>query len=173
MACAHEGELSVRDIATACGLSKSRVHQLLQETSPREAAKHLSDLRRDGWPSPKGRPRDEETIRDRLFDEAKALVECIDWLERLEQGKPVVVEVETERLPLDHRRVLGVLRRIAGDVDELARLAGIPLTNAEQRRIAHRRRFEVPPEERPRLSMQHERALLRASLGLDPWSKGP
>jgi len=53
--------------------------------------------------------------------------ECLDWLERLERGESVVVnllpEVHDQRdfVTFDRPRVLRVLRRIAGDLDELSR----------------------------------------------------
>src|SRR4051794_3836956 len=146
---AHQEGLSVRQIATATGLSSSRVHQLLGSDEAREIPRWLSQQRRRGRPSPPDVPA-------RLADELEALRRCREWLERLERGEAVVVNLrpetdpETEYVAFDRPRVLRVLARIIADLDELA--GHPPLAdkepaedeNAEARRARHRRRLAEP-----------------------------
>ena len=105
---AHQAGLSVRQIAAATGLSSSRVHQLLGSDEAREIPRWLSQRRRRGRPSPPDVP-------TRLADELEALRRCREWLERLERGEPVVVNLrpetdpETEYVAFDRPRVLRVL----------------------------------------------------------------
>src|SRR3954464_1686269 len=126
---AHRSGLSVRRIASATGLSSSRVHQLLGSDEAREIPRWLSQQRRRGRPSPPDAPA-------RLADELEALRRCREWLERLEGGEPVVVNLrpetdpETEFVAFDRPRVLRVLARIIADLDELA---GYPPIGAESR----------------------------------------
>ena len=53
---------------------------------------------------------------------------CIDWLQQLERGETVVVnlrpdtEAETEFVSFDRPRVVRVLERIAADLDTLSLL---------------------------------------------------
>src|SRR3954463_10048444 len=172
---AHQSGLSVRQIATATGLSSSRVHQLLGSDEAREIPRWLSQQRRRGRPS-------QPDVPARLADELEALRRCHEWLERLERGEPVVVNLrpetdpETEYVAFDRPRVLRVLARIIADLDGLA---GFPPVAEEDikkggvgaRRARHRRRLaEADPAPRP-LTMQEERAALRALLKLPPSEK--
>ena len=69
------------------------------------------------------RPEPETEIRSRLAREVEVLRECIDWLQRLERGESVVVnlrpdaDAETEFVGSDRPRVVRVLERIAVDLD--------------------------------------------------------
>jgi hypothetical protein len=69
------------------------------------------------------RPEPETEIRSRLAREVEVLRECIDWLQRLERGESVVVnlrpdaDAETEFVGSDRPRVVRVLERIAADLD--------------------------------------------------------
>jgi hypothetical protein len=123
-------------------------------------------------------------LQVRLAGEMEALRRCRDWLERLERGDMVVVNLrpetdpETEYVSFDRPRVLRVLNRIIADLDELAGLPPIADEeeakgdDAEARRVRHRKRLaerDPPPK---RLSMREERAALRASLVLPPSERG-
>jgi hypothetical protein len=174
---AHQSGLSVRQIATATGLSSSRVHQLLGSDEAREIPRWLSQQRRRGHPSPPDVPA-------RLADELKALRRCREWLERLDRGERVVVNLrpetdrETEYVAFDRPRVLRVLARIIADLDDLA--GRPPITeekavrgeDAEARRVRHRQRLAEPDPPPKRLTMREERAALRALLDRPPSGKG-
>src|SRR3954463_1601295 len=116
---AHQAGLSVRQIAAATGLSSSRVHQLLGSDEAREIPRWLSQQRRQGCLSPPDVPA-------RLAGELEALRRCREWLERLERGEPVVVNLRPETAPetayvaFDRSRVPRVLARIIAALDELA-----------------------------------------------------
>ena len=168
---AHQEGLSVRQIAAATGLSSSRVHQLLGSDEAREIPRWLSQQRRRGCPSL-------PDVSARLAGELEALRWCREWLERLDRGERVVVNLrpetdpETEYVAFDRPRVLRVLARIIADL-----LAGYPPIaaegrtegkNAEARRAHHRRRLAEPDPPPKRLSVQEERAALWDALGHPP-----
>jgi hypothetical protein len=64
-----------------------------------------------------------------LAREVEVLRRCIDWLQRLEHGETVAVnlrpdtEVETERVSFDRTQVVRVLERIAAELDSISLLA--------------------------------------------------
>ena len=78
----------------------------------------------DGKETAEG-PEPQTKIRTCLAREVEVLRRCIDWLQRLERGETVVVnlrpetEVETEFVSFDRLRVVRVLERIAADLDDL------------------------------------------------------
>ena len=115
---AHQSGLSIRQIASATGFSSSRVHQLLGSEEAREIPRWLSQRRDEAAPS-----RGHRDLRARLADELAALRRCRAWLERLERGDQVVVNLrpesdpETECVSFDRLRVLRVLARIIADLD--------------------------------------------------------
>ena len=126
---AHQAGLSIRKIADASGLSSSRIHQLLNASEAHEIPVWLSDLRSsnagsDGKETAEG-PEPQTKIRTCLAREVEVLRRCMDWLQRLERGETVVVnlrpdtEVETEFVSFDRLRVVRVLERIAADLDDL------------------------------------------------------
>jgi hypothetical protein len=170
---AHQEGLSVRQIATATGLSSSRVHQLLGSDEAREIPRWLSQQRRRGRPS-------QPDVPARLADELKALRRCHEWLERLDRGERVVVNLrpetdpETEYVAFDCPRVLGVLARIIADLDELAGYPPIAAEGrtqgktAEARRAHHRRRLAEPDPPPKRMTVQEERAALWDALDHPP-----
>jgi hypothetical protein len=170
---AHQAELSVRQIATATGLSSSRVHQLLGSDEAREIPRWLSQQRRRGRPS-------QPDVPARLADELEALRRCHEWLERLDRGERVVVNLrpetdpDTEYVAFDRSRVLRVLARIIADLDELAGYAPSAAESrtegktAEDRRAHHRRRLAEPDPPPKRLTVQEERAALWDALGHPP-----
>jgi hypothetical protein len=113
-----------------------------------------------------------------------ALRRCREWLECLDRGEQVVVNLrtetdsETEYVSFDRPRVLRVLARIIADLDELAGFPPIAdkergkVGDAEALRVRHRRRLAEPDPPPKRLSMREERAALRASLDLPPTERG-
>src|SRR3954452_12083873 len=174
---AHQAGLSVRQIAVATGLSSSRVHQLLGSDEAREIPRWLSQRRgRDRPSQPDGQAR--------LAGELEALRRCREWLERLDRGEPVVVNLrpetdpETEYMAFDRPRVLRVLARIIADLDELAGSPPIGAEsraegkNAEARRARHRRRLAEPDPPPKRMTVQEERAALWDALGRPPHKRG-
>ena len=179
---AHRAGLSIRQIALAAGLSSSRVHQLLKEVDATEIPEWLSRLRQDDGQSGedgKGESTNLETkIRARAAAESTILRQCINWLEQLDRGEMVIVNLrpdtdeETEFVSFDRQRVLKVLKRIAADLDDLTRrsaqemdcsiLPGDDLDALSR----HRRELAEPPPKS--LSHREQRAALRAKLGLPP-----
>ena len=167
------GKVSVRQIAAATGLSSSRVHQLLGSDEAREIPRWLSQQRRRGRPS-------QPDVPARLAGELEALRRCREWLERLDRGEQVVVNLrpetdpETEYVAFDRPRVLRVLARIIADLDELAGYPPIAAESrtegktAEARRARHRRRLAEPDPPPKRLTVQEERAALWDALGRPP-----
>src|SRR3954470_10688725 len=144
---AHQSGLSIRQIAGATGLSSSRVHQLLGSEEARGIPRWLSQRRDEAAP-----PRGHRDLRARLAGELEALRRCREWLERLERGEEVVVNLrpesdpETEYVSCAPLRVLRVLARIIADLDGLAGfppLAEVKVKKegAEARRARHRRRL--------------------------------
>jgi hypothetical protein len=170
---AHQSGLSVRQIAAATGLSSSRVHQLLGSDEAREIPRWLSQQRRRDRPS-------QPDVPARLAGELEALRRCREWLEGLERGEQVVVNLrpetdpETEYVAFDRPRVLRVLARIIADLDELAGYPPIGAESraegksAEARRARHRRRLAEPDPPPKRLTVQEERAALWDALGRPP-----
>ena len=185
---AHQSGLSVRQIAVATGLSSSRAHQLLGSDEAREISRWLSQQRRRNRPD---RPRQEAArsplhpdLQARLASELEALRRCREWLDRLDRGETVVVnlrpetDAEMEYVSFDRPRVLRVLARIIADLDELAGFPPIAeekaaqAEDAEARGVRHRQRLAEPEPPPKRLSMREERAALRALLDLPPSERG-
>jgi transcriptional regulator with XRE-family HTH domain len=182
---AHHAGLSIRQIAAATGLSRSRIHQLLQDDEAREIPTWLSQLRahddtaareEDAAPSST-----QARMQARVAEEVEVLRWCLDWLERLEQGAPVIVNLRpgtedaTEYVRFDQARVRRVLARIAADLDTLARQG--PETEPDSAepvadlRARHRHRL-AEPEEQPRRgrTAKEQREALRKAFGLPPYS---
>src|SRR3954451_22409683 len=86
---AHQSGLSVRQIAAATGLSSSRVHQLLGSGEGHEIPRWLGQQRRRDHPS-------QTEVQARLAGELEALRGCREWLERLDRGERVVVNLRPE-----------------------------------------------------------------------------
>ena len=164
IAVAHQAGLSVRQIAVAVRLSPARVHQLLHapmSTSALSAALvwQSTDTKAaigSGGP---------------LTPKTALLRECIDWLERLERGELVAVnlseasERETEYVPVDRSQVRLVLQRIAQDLERQAAGGG---SQQEGPGTPRRDRLaDLVPNPAP-LSPWQERAQLRRQFGLDP-----
>ena len=133
---AHQTGLSIRKIAGATGLSSSRIHQLLNAPEGKEIPVWLSQLRQSsrgsGGKKKAKRLEPETEIRSRLAREVEVLRRCTDWLQRLERGENVVVnlrpdeDVETEFVAFDRPRVVRVLERIAADLDTFSLVPNDP-----------------------------------------------
>ena len=123
-------------------------------------------------------------LQARFTGELEALRQCREWLERLDRGERVVVNLrpetdpETEYVAFDRPCVLRVLARIIADLDDLA--GNPPIAeeeatqreDAEARRVRHRRRLAEPDPPPKRLSVQEERAALWDALSLPPHKRG-
>jgi hypothetical protein len=128
---AHHAGLSIRQIAAATGLSRSRIHQLLHNDDAREIPAWHMHLRAHDLSSAgeadADQPVSPSLMPARVADEVEVLRWCINWLKQLERGEMVVVNLRadmedaTEFVRFDHARVRRVLARMAADVDELAR----------------------------------------------------
>src|SRR5258708_36012153 len=178
---AHQAGLSIRKIAGATGLSSSRIHQLLNAPEAKEIPVWLSQLRQssrgsDGKKKAE-RPEPETEIRSRLAREVEGLRRCTDWLQRLERGENVVVnlrpdeDVETEFVAFDRPRVGRVLERIAGDLDTLSLVPHDPHVDKKSKhdpRARHRHELAEPPRELKKLSHREQQTALRGALGLPP-----
>src|SRR4051794_36748455 len=176
---AHQSGLSMRQIAAGTGLSSSRVHQLLGSEESREIPRWLSQRReQEAGPSTA-----HAGSRTRLAGEMASLRRCREWLERLERGEEVMVNLrpetdpETEYVAFDRPRVLRVLARIIADLDGLAGFPPIAEEEvkkggAEARRARHRRRLAEPDPPPQPLTVREERAALRALLNLPPSEEG-
>ena len=98
-----------------------------------------------------------------------------DWLQRLERGENVVVnlrpdeDVETEFVAFDRPRVVRVLERIAAD---LSLMANDPHADKESNhrdpRARHRYELAESPPKPKKLSHREQRTAFRAALGLPP-----
>jgi hypothetical protein len=138
---AHEAGLSIRKIAGATGLSSSRIHQLLNAPEGKEIPVWLSQLRQSsrgsGGKKKAERQKSETEIRSRVAREVEVLRRCTDWLQRLERGENVVVNLrldedfETEFVAFDQPRVVRVLERIAADLDTLSLVPNDPHADKE------------------------------------------
>ncbi len=143
------------------------------------------------------RPLQSSELEAELEAEVAVLRRCIGWLEQLERGEMVVVnmhletDAETEYVRFDGERVRRILERIAADVEKLAHQGREGSTQAptnvsalpqgeqtqphaqpqrqeEDALARHRHRLAEPPPKERNLSPKEERAALRAKLGLPP-----
>ena len=156
---ANREGMSVRDIARQVGLGPTRVHQLVTSPHADCVEDALSVLREAGWPAPEDPlPGAEEQVANRLTEEATALISCAEWLASLAAGERPVVNLrpdndlpDTDYVAVDHSRVIRVLRRIAHDLEELARTRRVKdlssSANDGDPRLRLRRRLAEPPIE--------------------------
>ena len=87
---AHDAGLSIRQIAAATGLSRSRIHQLLQDDDARELRAWLPhrldrELAADVQPDTE-HPAFDSVLQARGADEVEVLRWCMDWLAQLKRG---------------------------------------------------------------------------------------
>ena len=123
-------------MATAAGLSPSRVHQLVAAADPDALDAARGELRAAGWPAPEDPDSGDDTeldgrdtIAGRLSDEVSWLRQCADWLAHLDADsyppavslRPAADWPDRAVVAVDLARVAAVIDRIAADVDELAR----------------------------------------------------
>jgi hypothetical protein len=181
---AHDAGLSIRQIAAATGLSRSRIHQLLQEQEAHEIPEWLTHLRdREGnpdTPSDTDQRAPDASLRAHIAREVEVLRWCMAWLEQLEHGEMVVVnlrpdtEDQTQLTRFDHARVMRVLARITSDFDALARRdpqeeADAPEDEADPL-TRHQRRL-AEPEEKPRgRTAKEQRDAIRKAAALPPYN---
>jgi hypothetical protein len=181
---AHDAGLSIRQIAAATGLSRSRIHQLLQEQEAHEIPEWLTHLRdrevNPDTPSDTDQRAPDASIRAHIAREVEVLRWCMAWLEQLEQGEMVVVNLrpdtddQTQFTRFDHARVMRVLARITSDFDALARRdpqeeADAPEDDADPRKRHQRRLAE--PEEKPRgRTAKEQRDAIRKAAGLPSYN---
>ncbi len=136
LAFARAEGISVRKIAAEAGLSPTRVHQLTTDVDLPTLEEALGALRSCGWPAPEDPDAsdDEELagralVADRLDDEVGWLRQCAEWLDHLEHKTfPPAANLRPEgdhpdryHVVVNLARVGDILRRIAFDVEELAR----------------------------------------------------
>ena len=83
--------ISIRTLATAIGLSPSRVRQIVAAADLDALDAALGELRAAGWPAPEHPDSGEDTelggrdtIADRLSNEVSWLRQCADWLAHLD-----------------------------------------------------------------------------------------
>jgi hypothetical protein len=179
---AHQAGLSIRRIAGSIGLSSSRIHQLLTASESKEIPVWLSQLRQSsGGYAPKEeaeRAEPETKIESRLSREVGVLRRCVDWLQRLEGGENVIVnlrldtDVETEFVNFDRPRVVRVLERIAAVLDNFGLVPNDPQADKEANQndpqARHRRELAESSREPKKLSPREQRTALRVELGLPP-----
>jgi hypothetical protein len=155
IAAAHHVGVSVRTIAAAVRLSPARVHQLL----------HTPEAQTLGaWSRSSADP------ERPLAATASRLRECVDWLDRLEQGGLVAVNLregtdpETEYVPVDRRQVRQVLHRIARDLEDVAAGQAVGADHPPDARRERLADLQPPP---PPLNSLEERRQRRRRLGMD------
>jgi hypothetical protein len=163
-------------------MSSSRVHQLLNAPEAKQMPVWLSQPRQSSGGSGRKkkaeRPEPETEIRSRLAREVEVLRRCANWLQQLERGENVVVnlrpdaDVETEFVAFDRPRVVRVLERIAADLDNLSLvpndLHAAKESNHPDPRARHRDELAEPSLQPKKLSHREQRTALRAALGLPP-----
>jgi hypothetical protein len=182
---AHDAGLSIRQIAAATGLSRSRIHQLLQEREAHDIPAWLTDLRDRAFtpetPSDTDQHAPDASIRAHIASEVEVLRWCMAWLEQLEHGEMVVVNLrpdtddQTQFTRFDHARVMRVLARITSDLDALARRNPQDKAEGPEDDVDPLKRHQqrlAEPEEKPRgRTAKEQREALRKAFGL-PHYKG-
>ncbi|WP_432088487.1 hypothetical protein [Streptomyces sp. bgisy095] len=132
--------VSVRKAAEAAGLSPNRVHQLTKDADLDALDVVLSELRAAGWPATEDLEGsdDEElsgraSVAERLVDEVGWIRQCADWVDHLDREsylpaanlRPEADFPDRANVVVNSARVSAILRRIAFDVDELARARSV------------------------------------------------
>jgi hypothetical protein len=180
---ARDAGLSIRQIAAATGLSRSRIHQLLQHPEARERPTWLTHVRghdhaSDGEAA-RAHAASPAVMQARVADEVEVWRWGIDWLAQLERGELVVVnrrpdtEDVTEFVRFDQARVRRVPTRMAANLDALARHGPAPDTETPAEptapRTRHRKRL-AESDEKPRgRTAKEPREALRHAVGLPPY----
>ena len=140
---AHELGLSIRQIAEATGVSSSQIQQALNGKDANKIPLWATDLRDTA----------EGKKTKRLVAEVGLLRQCAHWLQQLEDGEEVRVNLrldtdpETEYVRFDRNRVIRILERIAADLDPETK--GNPREVEGDAHSEHKRRLtELPKIER-------------------------
>lgn len=181
IASAYAQGLSIRKIATATGLSSSRVHQLLHSKEAGQIPAWLNSLSKDEVPvEASAVDCNSPTVSDwqrSLADEVALMHQCIGWLAQLARGEKVVVNLRAESDPktlyvgVEQAWVLRVLKRITADLDNLSGHLNPVEQNADASDpiiagVEHRRRFAEPEPTLSSLSQRDQRAILRETMRL-------
>jgi len=167
IASVHRAGLSIRQIAAATRLSPTRIHQLLQDPEVQNIPAWLSQLEETTPKAQDVTGGSETTLRDRLVAEVEVLRWCIGWLEKLQRGESVVVNLrpdsdpQTEFVQFDHAQVLRVLSRVTNDLDHLTRQSSV-LVEQPDKVVEHRQRLAIPEPSPKRLTQREQRAALRS-----------
>ena len=184
---AHESDLSVRQIASATGLSSSRDPTPGLGRGPRDppvatvssvgGTDPTNHARRR--PHPRACPTFRPALRARWTPAPVPRVAGTPGPRGAGRGEPAALRPIPRRyVAFDRPRVLRVLARIIADLDELAGFPPIAdeeqakVEDAETRRARHRRRLAEPVPPPKRLTMREERAALRALVNLPPTERG-
>ena len=174
MDCAFSGgNANNPKIATATGLSSSRVHQLLHSEEAGQIPAWLNSLSTGEVP---GEASSGDWQRS-LADEVALIHQCIGWLAQLARGEKVVVNLRAESDPktlyvgVEQAWVLRVLKRITDDLDSLSGHLNPIEQNADasdpiMAGVEHRRRFAEPEPTLSSLSQRDQRAILRETMRL-------
>ena len=131
IAAAHSEGLSMRKIATAMGLSSSRVHQLLHTDEATQIPEWLTSLNEPKFSNDELSVGDEpnhepKELRQQLANEVEVMHWCITWLEQLARSERVVVNLRAKSDPrtayvsVNQAWVLRVLKRVTADLDRLS-----------------------------------------------------
>ena len=184
IAAAQSEGLSIRKIAAATGLSSSRVHQLLHTDEADQIPEWLSTLSDSQVNTDEQLAgKDVQSLKffqQRLAEEIEVMRWCIGWLEQLNRGERVVINLRAESdsrtafVGVDDQWVLRVLHRIAADLDQLSgHLArqeeGDTAIDPIVAGMKHRRRLAEPEPELSSLCQREQRAILREKMGLPPY----
>ncbi len=155
---AREAGLSIRKIASATGLSPTRVHQLLNDLATDEITTWLSQLKYQERSETQQDTDPMSKFARRLESEVETLRWCLEWLDKLDRGEHVVVNLlpdcdgGRQYVGFDLTRIIQVLARIAADLDELQCNAqsNIELpSEPEDEVVRHRERLAEPEPKTP------------------------
>lgn len=179
---AHAEGLSIRTIAKVTGLSSSRVHQLLHTDEADRIPEWLNDLSvslSEMELESNGQQSSLSELQQELADEGEVLRWCVEWLNKLDRGEKVVVNLRASIDPrtaytsIDCEWVLRVLKRVAANLDRLSRnlfpteeseVESNPITAG----VKLRHRLAEPEPELSSLSHREQRAILREKMDLPP-----
>ncbi len=177
---AHAEGLSIRTIAKVTGLSSSRVHQLLHSDEAHQIPEWLNDLSvslSEMELESNGQQSSLSELQQELADQGEVLRWCVEWLNKLDRGEKVVVNLRASIDPrtaytsIDHEWVLRVLKRVAANLDQLSgNLSPTEQSEVESNPITAgvklRHRLAEPEPELSSLSHREQRAILREKMDL-------
>ena len=180
---ARDAGLSIRQIATAVGLSRSRIHHLLQDAAARDIPIWLTHLRDRDHASageadttPSSCP---TAVQVQVAEEVDVLRWCIARLAQLERGEMAAVNLRpdaedaTEFVRFDRARLPRVPARKAAEFGAVARQD--PATEPQgpagsaAPRTRHRQRLAEAGEKPRGRTAKARRDALRPACGLPPY----